>query len=169
MAFDFVKVVSQIERKSPTISKHLSMGFLSLASPFNSHLKLKMLNWDQRWIQLRLKNHRKVRNHVGSIHAGALFTLGETCAGLLIVRNFSFKEFRPIMSKISAEFFKQAKSTVTGEAVLESMKVNEIKYGLDRGHEQFIDMQTQIKRESGELIALVNTTWQIKSWDKVRT
>lgn len=169
MRFDIGELITKVEKASPRFSKKLSTTLLNLTSPFNGHLKLKMLNWSDSGAKLQLRNHRAVRNHVGGIHAGALFTLGETCAGLTIIRNFNFKEYRPILSHISADFFKQARKTVIGESFIQKNDVHNIKRGLNDGEPQFIEMHTEIKNEDDEVLAKVNTTWQIKSWAQVKT
>ena len=168
MPFDFVHIVEKLEKSAPEFSKKISIKFLGLVSPFNAHLKLKMLQWTRFKVQVEMSCHRAVKNHIGGIHAGALFTVGETCAGLLLVRNFKFADYRPIMAKISVEFLRQARSKVIATSEINEILLREIQLGLNRGESQTVDMQTHIIDEEGQVVSRVMTQWQIKAWDQVR-
>lgn len=169
MPFDPFQSLVRLERKSPKLVHIAAMCFLSWISPFNAHLRAKMLEWTDRRCHIKLVRRRGVRNHVGSIHAGALFTLGETCAGLVIVRNFPFEKYRPLMSDVKVSYSKQARGDVTGEAEVLPEEISRIMSVISDGEIPFTEISTVIRNKDGETIAVVGTTWQIKSWDQVRT
>ena len=168
MPFDVFNVVSALEKTSPYLFKKMGSKLLSWISPFNSHLKAQLLEWTPLKASFKIKCHRKVKNHIGGIHAGAIFTLGETCAGFILVRNFSLKKYRPIMSDVSVRYEKQARGATTGTAEVSKADILKIKKGLKDKKPQFIWIETEIKNEKKELIALVKTKWQVKPWDQVR-
>ncbi len=166
--FDIFSLVDKIEKTSPALSKKIGIGLLNWISPFNSHLRAQVIDWKPMRAALKIKCHRKVKNHIGGIHAGAIFTLGESCAGFVIIKNFSFKEFRPILTDVTVKFDKQAHGPITGVSELSKLTVAMVKKGLATGKPQFVDMETKIINEKKEVIALVKTKWQIKSWDQVK-
>lgn len=145
------------------------MFLLSRISPFNDHLKASMLEWTDNVCLIAVKHRRRVRNHVGSVHAGALFTLGETCAGLVIVRNFPFSAYRPLMSEVKVSYSKQAREDVVGRAEISLAEIERILQVIESGNVPFSEVITNILNEQDEIIAVVTTTWQIKKWDMVRS
>jgi acyl-coenzyme A thioesterase PaaI-like protein len=168
MPFDAMMWAEKLENASPAIANRVSMKLLGFVSPFNSHLKLKLGEWKKTKVKIFLGCHRGVKNHVGSIHAGALFTLGETCAGLLIIKNFSFKNHRPLMSEVEVKYDKQARGTVHGISEISEKALDEAREVLKKDEVPFIPMKTLIYNDKNELIATVKTMWQVKPWTKVR-
>lgn len=169
MRFDPFSAIAKLERRSPKLARFAAMCFLSIVSPFNAHLGAKMVEWSDNNCKISVKRRRKVRNHVSTIHAGALFTLGETCAGLIVIRNFPFAKFRPLMSEVHATYSKQARDDVTGEAYISPEKIAAMHTDLARGEVPKIDVVTDIFDRDRLLIASVTTVWQVKPWKLVQT
>jgi acyl-coenzyme A thioesterase PaaI-like protein len=168
MQFDLIPIAEILEAASPSLANSLSMRALGLISPFNAHLKAKLLLWGKNKSKIEIKCHRGIRNHVGSIHAGALFTLGETCAGIIIIRNFSFKNFRPLMSDVKVKYSKQARGKVFGTSHLAPGALKKAQKELKEKKIPFIPMETIITDEKNNVIAEVKTIWQVKPWKQVR-
>jgi acyl-coenzyme A thioesterase PaaI-like protein len=168
MPFDVTKIVDVIEGVSPKLSRRVTMLAISLLSPFNGHLKSKLVEWTKSKIIVELSNRRGIRNHVGGIHAGALFTLGESCAGLLLVKNFPFDRYRPLMSKVAVEYKKQARSTVYGHCEIAKKTLTQVKEDLKKKKIPYVSCKTVIKDKKGQEIAVVQTTWQLKLWSEVK-
>jgi acyl-coenzyme A thioesterase PaaI-like protein len=169
MPFDPFHAVVKLENKSPAFARFLAMVFLSWISPFNARLKAKLLHWDSQTCVISLKRRRAVRNHVGSIHAGALFMLGETCAGLVIIRNFPFGQYRPLMSDVKVHYSKQARGDVVGKCIIAPEIISRMKEDIAREEVSFVDILTEIRNLEGEVICNVTTTWQVKEWGLVQT
>jgi len=167
MPFDMAKLAGALEKRSPALARRLAMGVLGIVSPFNSHLKTRMLEWTPLSARVELKMHRGVKNHVGSIHAGALFTLGESVAGLVIIKNFSFKKYRPIMRDVSVDFLKQARGDVYAVVKTTQSEIDRVKKDVDK-EPQILPMETNIFDGASGLVAKVRTTWQVKAWSQVR-
>lgn len=165
---DFPSILKNIEKLSPFVARQIVMKYLSLASPFNAHLKSDLQVWNDKKTIIKIGYHRSVKNHLGGIHAGALFTLGESCAGVLLIKNFSPSEYRLIMQSASVEYSKQARSAITGECHISQDKLVKIKAALKLQRPFFVPMETVIKNLLGETICVVKTKWQIKPWDQVR-
>lgn len=169
MRFDPFHAIARLERRSPKLAHFAAMRFLSLLSPFNAHLGARMVEWSDNSCKIHVKRRRKVRNHVATIHAGALFTLGETCAGLIVIRNFPFGAYRPLMSEVHATYSKQARDDVTGEAHIPAEKIAAMHADLARGEIPKIEIVTDIYDKDRLLIASVTTVWQVKPWKMVQT
>lgn len=169
MPFDPFAFIKGLEQNSPRIARMATMCALSLMSPFNRHLKAQMVEWNDNRTVIKVRRIRRVRNHVGSIHAGALFTLGETCAGLTIVRNFPFARFRPLMSDVSVTYSKQARGDVTGVCDISPADIANMHKTIMAEGVATLRVTTNILNTDNEIIAVVTTVWQVKAWQLVRT
>jgi len=168
MPFDPLMWAEKIEMASPPLARSLTMIALGLVSPFNFQLRGQLAQWSKTKSVMKIQCRRPLRNHVGSIHAGALFTLGETCAGLVIIKNFNFKNHRPLMSKVQVIYEKQARGDVYGVCEVSEKILEAAHKTLKSKKVPFISVKTLIFDNQDQLIARVKTTWQVKPWKQVR-
>src|SRR6185312_6493204 len=92
-----------------------------------SHLKADLRLWTDKKTKIKIGYHRGVKNHLGGVHAGALFTLGEMCAGLLLLKNFNPLKFRLILQSASVEYSKQGRTAVEGASELSAEKLKRVR------------------------------------------
>lgn len=135
---------------------------LDLAVPFNFGLGIQIEKLTADEVILTSKDLRKRRNHVGSAHACFLALLSEYPAGLVIAQNYSFQNYRIIISKLEIEYFKQGRGDLRGIAKLPNVKAEFV------DGEAFLDMETEILNSQNERVSICKTRWQIKEWSKVR-
>ena len=57
--------------------------------PMVGTLDLEFVELDERTAVLRLPDQKPYHNHIGGPHAGAMFTLGESASGALVLGNFA--------------------------------------------------------------------------------
>lgn len=169
MKFDFDVFLKKIENVSPVIARKIVVQYLNMASPFNSHLHCTLEQWSKNKSRIRVKLHRSVKNHLGGVHAGALFTLGETCAGLLILKNFNPQKFRLILKDASIVYLKQAREHVYGMCEFTNDKIEQARSDHASGQPALIEAVTLIKNINDEVLCEVKTNWQVKTWDQVKT
>lgn len=100
--------------------------------------------------QVSMRDHRRIRNHLSSIHAIALVNLGEFATGLAI--HFAMAQNdRAILTKISVEYLKKARGEITATATLEQGIV------LDGP----ITVKASLVDRQGVLVAVVYATWLV--------
>lgn len=102
-------------------------------------------------------------NHIGSQHAGALFTLGEAASGAAMAGAFApvILEIRPIAGKADITYTKVAKGTITAtsKTLLSSAELLE-KLNVD-GKVAF-DVAVDLTNSDGEKVAQMTVAWHVK-------
>lgn len=95
-------------------------GALPQLVPFVGTLGLEFVALDDEAAVLRLPDDPTTRNHVGGQHAGAVFTLGETAAGALVLRHFGeqLERVTPLAVEATIRYLSLSKGTVTATATM---------------------------------------------------
>jgi len=98
-----------------------------------------------------LRDRRRVRNHLRSVHAIALMNLAELATGLSL--NFALPaDARSILVGLSIEYHKKARGTLTAEATAPVLQGNE---------ERDLRITTAIKDEAGDVVATATAHWKV--------
>ncbi|SHK29028.1 MULTISPECIES: PaaI family thioesterase [Desulfatibacillum] len=101
-------------------------------------------------------------NHIGTMYAGALFTLAEIPGGALSWSSFDLNKFFPIIKEMSISY----RRPVTTDAYVEiSISEDEIarieEEASTKGKSDFI-LEGEIKDESGQVTALSKGLYQLR-------
>lgn len=140
---------------------------LNSGIPFNNPHKFKFIKLNSKESKIQAPNIRVNKNHLGGIHACATATIGEYSAGLLLIKNFGISNFRLIMKKLEVDYIKQSKEALISHAILNSEELIRINEELKNSGESEVLMSANIINQQEEVIAVVQTTWQLKNWDQV--
>ena len=98
-----------------------------------------------------LRDRRRVRNHLRSVHAIALMNLAELTTGLAL--NFALPESaRSILKGLSIEYHKKARGTLTAEATAPVLADND---------EQDLHVETAIRDAEGNVVATARAHWLV--------
>ncbi len=168
MNLGFAKVLDSLEKYSPALARRLAIKYLDMASPFNGHLKAKLKVWTPKKTLILIEAHRKIKNHLGGVHAGALFTLGETCAGLMLLKSFDLGKYRLILKTVTVDYSKQARGKCHGTCEISSGELKKLQINLKAAEAFLINLETNITSEVGDLLCVAKTQWQIKPWSLVK-
>ena len=101
-------------------------------------------------------------NHVGMMYAGSLFTIGEIPGGILHIASFDVNRFFPIVKEINIRFRRPATTDVTLEMELGEEQVDHILAEAEEKGKADFSLEMEIKDAAGEVVAIVNGTWQIR-------
>jgi acyl-coenzyme A thioesterase PaaI-like protein len=102
-------------------------------------------------------------NHIGTMYAGALFTVAEIPGGALFLSSFDMTRYAPIVKALDMKFLKPAKSDVTVEIALAEERITAISTDADaHGKAEFV-LEGELKTADGTLVATSYGTYQIRS------
>ena len=68
-------------------------------------------------VAIRLRNERKVHNHVGGLHAAAMTLLAETATGLVVAQNVAAASV-PLLRALEVQFRRRAEGSLHAVATL---------------------------------------------------
>lgn len=124
---------------------------LGLMIPYTGTIGARVVTLDPGHVRVRLREHRRVRNHLGSFHAIALANLGEVTTGLALVGALG-PQARGILTGLDVRYTKKARGVLEAEARCEVPTVTE---SMDR------TVKAEIRDPSGDVVATVTAHWRL--------
>lgn len=100
--------------------------------------------------RVSMKDRRKVRNHLKSIHAIALINLGEIASGLAVLSTIP-DTMRGILRGIEAEYVKKARGKLTATANFELPS--------EIDDHSLVKVTAVLTNEAGDVVTRVHATW----------
>jgi acyl-coenzyme A thioesterase PaaI-like protein len=102
-------------------------------------------------------------NHIGTMYAGALFTLAEIPGGALFLSSFDASKLYPIVKELDLRFLKPAKTDVTVEITLDDIHIASLSAeAAAKGKAEFI-LEGQLRTADGTIVAESRGVYQIRS------
>ena len=129
----------------------LALGWIA---PYSGTIGARVEELEPGHVRVSLKDRRRVRNHLKSIHAIALLNLGEIATGLAVLSKIS-ANMRGIVVNMNAEYLKKARGKLTATANFEPA-------GPLTDNTTF-EVEALLKDQTGETVTIVRATWLIGS------
>lgn len=143
---------------------------LTLGIPFNAPHGFTIKEISPEQVRVSLPNRKLNHNHIGGVHACAMATVGEYCAGLSLLSSFGISKYRLIMSELTVTYTWQGRTDLEGICSPKAIDVEAVKASLGEGKTYSQPLETIIQEaKSGKEVARVKTTWQLKPWGNVKT
>ncbi|SFI01217.1 thioesterase domain-containing protein, putative [Pseudomonas guineae] len=103
------------------------------------------------------------QNHIGSMYAGALFTLAEIPGGALFLTSFDAQRFYPIIKEMNLRFRRPATGDIRVEARLSKEEIQHLqKQATDEGKAEYA-LELQMTDDSGEVVAQSRGVYQLRA------
>jgi acyl-coenzyme A thioesterase PaaI-like protein len=102
-------------------------------------------------------------NHIGTIYAGALFTLAEIPGGALFLSSFDVSKFYPIVKALDLRFLKPATGDVTIEVGLDEIQIASLAADAAENGKAEFTLEGQLKMEDGTVVATSRGVYQLRS------
>ena len=103
------------------------------------------------------------QNHIGSMYAGALFTLAEIPGGALFLSSFDSQRFYPVIKAMSLRFRRPATGDIRVEARLDAEQIERLQSeAQSRGKAEYV-LDLQLTDASGEIVAESYGLYQLRT------
>lgn len=142
---------------------------LRVGIPFNAPHGFKIKSLSKDAVIISLPNRKLNHNHLGGIHACAMATVGEYCAGMSLLTSFGISKYRLILSDLSVKYTYQGRVDLEGVCSPSQIDVEKVKTGLETEGKYSQELKTIIRDLTGKEVAVVTTVWQLKNWEQVKT
>jgi len=101
-------------------------------------------------------------NHIGTMYAGALFTLAELPGGALFMVSLDYTKYYPIVADLSIRFRRPATTDITVEASMTEEEVARIEADADKDGKAVYILELELKDATGEVVAIGRGTFQAR-------
>lgn len=139
---------------------------LSQAIPFNVHLGLDTITVAEDHGVVKLPDEQHLRNHVGSQHAGALFSAGEAASGAAFVGAFLdiMGEITPLAESAQIAYKKLAKGEIAATARFSADR-EELKLTLNSEGRVRFPVEVEMTDAEGNVVAEMTVNWYVRRND----
>jgi acyl-coenzyme A thioesterase PaaI-like protein len=146
------RLLSAWHRLSPLPGGHwLFTQLVKRMIPYTGSVSPRVEILEPGHARISITQRRRLENHLGSIHAIALMNVAEFASGAAMTVALP-AGYRGIVTKISIEYLKKARGTVTAESrvILPDLSV-------DGEH----DFTSEITNSDGEVVARATVRWKL--------
>ncbi|UUY09911.1 PaaI family thioesterase [Pseudomonas sp. J452] len=124
-----------------------------------SGLKAELLEPGHVRLRMPLQGNQ---NHIGSMYAGALFTLAEIPGGALFLTSFDVQRFYPVIKELNLRFRRPASSDILVEANLSAEQIASIQGEAEREGKAEYRLELQLTDSNGEVVAISQALYQLR-------
>lgn len=134
------------------------------AVPFARHAGVKLSHVEEGLARAELEQTATSSNHIGTQHAGALFTLGETASGGAMAGTFADRilSVRPIAGEAQIRYARLAKGRITAEARVAGAR-DALIAALERDKKVSFDVAVTMSDAEGKEVATMRVSWTVKA------
>ena len=121
-------------------------------TPYSGTLGARVQELQPGWCRVTLRDRRRVRNHLASVHAMALANLAEMASGLAVLVGLP-PGIQGIVTGFSITYQKKARGLLTAECQV---------IGLDVTKEQEYEAGVTVTDAQGEVVATATARWRLR-------
>lgn len=139
-------------------------GGLEQAIPYNRYLGLEVVEVAPGRGVVTLPDRDDLRNHVGSQHAGALFSAGEAASGAAFVGAFAERlgDLTPLAQGAEITYRRIAKGAITATGTLGADR-EDLLSRLDGDGKVEFPVEVELTDAGGDVVAAMTVKWHVKT------
>lgn len=136
---------------------------MAMAVPFANHLGIEITEVGAGEATVRLPRRPELTNHVGSQHAGALFTAAETASGAAFVGAFAVRmgDVTPLAKAAEINYERIANGEITASARL-GIDAAEAIETLDTEGKVEFPCEIELTDREGNRVATATVRWHVR-------
>jgi len=136
---------------------------LEQAIPYNRYLGLEVGEVGDGRGVVRLPADERLHNHVGSQHAGALFSAGEAASGAAFVGAFAERmgEITPLARTAEISYLKLARGAITATGTLGDSK-DALLARLESDGKVEFPVEVELSDAEGNTVASMTVNWHVR-------
>lgn len=140
---------------------------MAMAVPFAGFLGLEITEVGPGEATVVLPQRAELNNHVGSQHAGALFTAAETASGAAFVGAFAVRmgDVVPLAKSAEIDYLKVANGPITAVGTLGIDPAKALATLDDEGKVEF-PCEVELTNRDGARVATATVHWHVRLKDK---
>jgi len=123
-------------------------------TPYSGTLGARVAELEPGWCRVTLRDRRRVRNHLASVHAMALANLAEMASGLAVLVGLP-PGVQGIVTGFSISYLKKARGLLTAECRVSGG-------GLNVTTEQEYEAPVSITDAQGDVVAHATARWRLR-------
>lgn len=131
--------------------------------PFAKHAGVEIVSLGDGVSEAKLAQTPTSINHLGTQHAGALYTLGETASGAAMAGALARKilKVKPVAASATIQYMKVAKGEIRAQA--KTLKPSKsLLTELDTNGRTSFDISVSLRDEQDVEVALMTVNWHVK-------
>lgn len=130
--------------------------------PFVERTGLRVLDVDRGYCKLTIPLEPNI-NHIGTMYAGAMFTLAEIPGGVLCLSAFDTTRYYPLLKDLGLQFVALATTDLTVEARWTEDDIARMTAEVEERGKAEYTLQTELKDAAGQVVATSLGHYQVRA------
>jgi len=130
--------------------------------PFADRAGIDLVEFERGHVKMKIPLEPN-KNHIGTMYAGALFTLAEIPGGAIFMSAFDMTKFFPIVAEMTIKYLKPATTDIYVEVNMSEDEIERITNEANENGKSIFILEKELKDENGEVVAITTGTYQARA------